>query len=89
MKRRAAQPRRVTQSETLDRLLRLKRDFAVVPFGYDNEKNKKRRSAAIRRESAEQERKQLIRDADQSIKGLNFPAEEMAKIMRSWMRQDD
>ncbi|MFA6451166.1 MAG: hypothetical protein WCX65_16940 [bacterium] len=89
MERRASLPRRVKHSETLDRLIRLRRDFAVVPFGTDS---KKWESGAVKRrkaESEQEEHKRLIREADTSIKGINFPAEEMAKIIRSWMRQDD
>ena len=90
MERRAALPRRVKHSETLDRLIRLKRDFAVMPFGADNDKwvNKmlSRKHHAV---SEQEEHKRLIREADSSIKGINFPAEEMAKIIRSWMKQDE
>ena len=87
MKRRAAMPRHVKHSETLERLIRLRRDFAVLPYGADSEKWK---SGAIRRRQAvdaKEEHKRLIREADTSIKGIDFPAEEMAKIIRSWMRQ--
>ncbi len=91
MERRAALPRRVTHSETLDRLIRLKRDFAVLPFGADGDKLKNRKSFAARKraESEQEEKKRLIREMDSGIKGLDFPAEELAKIIRSWMRQDE
>jgi hypothetical protein len=89
MENRAALPRRVKHSDKLDLLIRLRRDFAVIPYGADS---KKWQSGAVRRRKAEsdqEEHKRLIREADSSIKGINFPAEEMAKIIRSWMRQDD
>ncbi len=91
MERRAALPRRVTHSETLDRLIRLKRDFAVLPFGADSDKWKNKKYAAARKRAGneQEEKKRLIREMDNSIKGLDFPAEEMAKIIRSWMKQDE
>ena len=90
MERRVALPRRIKHSETLDRLIRLKRDFAVLPFGADNDKWKdKMMSRKHHTVSAADEHKRLIREADTSIKGIDFPAEEMAKIIRSWMKQDE
>jgi hypothetical protein len=89
MKHRAALPRSVKHSETLERLTRLRRDFAVLPYGADSEKWK---SATVRRKHAEdiqEEHKRLIREADSSIKGMDFPAEVFAKVIRSWMRQDE
>ncbi len=90
MEKRAAKPRRVTHSETLDRLIRLKRDFAVVPFGAEKEKWQKNMLVRKRHAVSEQEEhKRLIREVDTSIKGIDFPAEEMAKIIRSWMKSDE
>ena len=89
MKNRAAIPRHVKHSETLDRLVRLKRDFAVLPFGADSDKWKGMSARKRHVENAQEEHKRLIREADTSIKGIDFPAEEMAKIIRSWMRQDE
>lgn len=88
MERRAALPRRVHHSESLDRLIRLKRDFAVLPFGADIKKLEMRRTD-VRKRSEKSDHKRLIREADKSIKGIDFPAAEMAMIIRSWMKQDE
>ena len=89
---RAAKPRKVTHSEKLDRLHRLKMDFAVKPFSADNERWAPMRvseSAAIGKVVQEKEHKRMIREVDKGVKGLDFPAEEMAKILRGWMASDD
>jgi hypothetical protein len=89
MKHRAALPRNVKHSDTLERLIRLRRDFAVLPFGADNEKFQSHSIKRRKAENAQEEHQRLMREADNSIKGVNFPAEEMAKVIRSWMRQDE
>lgn len=89
MERRAALPRRVHHSESLDRLIRLKRDFAVLPFGADVRKWETRRTDVTRKRSGQSDHKRLIREAEKSIKGIDFPAAEMAMIIRSWMKQDE
>ena len=83
MKRRAALPRSVKHSETLERLIRLRRDFAVLPYGADSDKWK----SSVRRkhvEDAQEEHKRLIREADTGIKGIEFPAEVMAIAVSPW-----
>jgi len=64
-------------------------DFAVVPYGMSSKKWDKRRLSKQTMQTEEEERKKLIHEADTSIKGINFPAEEMAKVIRSWMKQDE
>lgn len=86
----AAKPRRVTYSESLNRFVRLKKNFAVKPFGSGNDKWDAQRVLAIPPPEAVQEnQKRLIRDVNEGVAGLGFAAEEFAKIIRGWMAQDD
>ena len=88
----AAQPRRIKHSETLDRLNRLRWDFACKPYMFEDERwSNKRISASLDFEHVqkEQQQKRMIREVDQGVKGLDFPAEEMALIIRGMMAQDE
>jgi hypothetical protein len=92
MSDRAALPKRVKHSEKLDRLNRLKRDFACRPAIFDNERWADMRitgSYAFETHKKDQHHKHMIKEVQQGVKGLGFPAEEMAMIIRGWMAQDD
>lgn len=92
MSERAARPRSVKHSETLDRLNRLKIDFACKPFGDGNDRWAHLRvanSPSIFKKAQEKAHKHMIKEVNQGVKGLSFPAEEMALIIRGWMAQDD
>ena len=89
MDNKAARPRRVKRNDQLDVLDRLKRNFAVRPFAFDNDQWEDKRIAKAQRASEEGRKKHLIREVDDKIKGIAFPAKEMAMIIRSWMKQDD
>jgi hypothetical protein len=93
MSDRVARPRQVKQSEKLDVLKRTKREFAVTPYALNSNRWSGRlRSATLKNveeENEEAKGKRLIRDASRSIKGIEFPAEELAKIIRGWMAQDE
>lgn len=91
MSDRAARPRRVQHSEKLDRLNRLRWDFAVVPYAFNDDKWDRMRVAAapsFQKQSQEQQHKRMIKEVETGVKGLNFPAEEMAKIIRGWMADE-
>jgi hypothetical protein len=89
----AARPRRVMQNDQLDTLLRLRRDFAVLPDGMGNERWCTRMRAAnvktSEEQSEEEKDKRLIRDMSKGVNGIEFAAEELAKVIRGWMNQDD
>ncbi|MEW5944684.1 MAG: hypothetical protein AB1742_00660 [bacterium] len=91
MSYRAGKPKHVSFSESLDRLIRTRRNFAVRPFGFDNKKWEKHllSSNVAPRQKETQEEKKMIRETAQGVKGLDFPAEEMAKIIRSWIARDE
>ena len=92
MPERVAKPRRIDRSEKLDRLLRLKMDFACRPVGYGNDRWANLRVASspiLQKRASEAEHKRLIREVQTDVKGLEFPAEEMAKIIRGWMASDE
>ena len=88
----AAKPKRVLHSEKLDRLMRLKMDFACRPVGYGNERWSNLRVAGspiLQKRASEAEHKRMIKEVQTGVHGLEFPAEEMAKIIRGWMASDD
>ncbi|MFH1537439.1 MAG: hypothetical protein ABIH66_00675 [bacterium] len=91
MIKRAAKPRHINFSESLDRFLRTKRNFAVRPCGVSEERWADQRiSSNLSEEVAkEQEQKRLIHDVSEGVKGIQFAAEEMAKVIRGWMAQDE
>lgn len=89
MIKKVAKPRHITFSETLDRFLRTKRDFAVRPFGFAEERWAGQRISSGSKEATRtQEHKRLIHDVSEGVKGIEFAAEEMAKVIRGWMAQD-
>ena len=89
----AARPFQVAKSDKLETLKRMKRDFAVRPYALSSGKWHYRlvTSAAKHdtRDTEEAREKKLIRDATKGIKGVEFPAAELAKIIRGWMAQDE
>jgi hypothetical protein len=92
MSDKAAKTRHVKHSEKMDRLQRLNKDFAIKPFAHDNERWDSLRIAGgpvLMKKMKEHEHKRMIKEVQQGVKGLEFPAEEMAKIIRGWMAQDD
>jgi len=86
---RIARPKRLKHSETMERLKRLRKDYAVRPVGFDNERWASQRISRTQKHTDKAERQNLIHEADSSVKGLDFPAKEMAQIIRSWMMQDE
>ena len=91
MSDRAAKPRRVFHSEKLERLNRLRWEYAVVPYAFNDAKWDRMRVAAapsFTEKTMEEQHKRMIKEVDVGVKGLNFPAEEMAKIIRGWMTDD-
>ena len=91
MNDRAAQPRRVQHSEKLERLNRLRREYAILPFAFNDDKWARLRVSAassFAEKSMEEQHKRVIREVETGVKGLNFPAEEMAKIIRGWMTEE-
>jgi len=89
MIKKAAKPKKVEHSDTLERLLKLNRNFAVRPAGFDNERWADRRVSRKQEDSGAGNRKKLIRDADKSINGVEFPAREMAQIIRGWLVEEE
>lgn len=71
--------------------MRLKRNFAVRPFGFDEEQWAGQRisSHPSEKEATEKEHKKLIHEVSEGVKGIEFAAEEMAKVIRGWMAQDE
>lgn len=89
MQKKAAKPKKEVHSDQVDMLFRINKDFAVKPAGFDSEKWAGKRISKHQSSSGKAERKKLIREADNTIKGMEFPAKEMAQIIRSWMKTDE
>ena len=89
MQERVTKPKRLKHSETFERLKRLRKDFAVRPSGFDNDRWSASRVSARKQKTEKAERQNLIREVDSSVKGIDFPAKEMAQIIRGWMKQDE
>ena len=93
MTSRAAKPKNINHSESLDRFVRLKRNFAVRPPGYDEERWSQYKVIARQQEESEEktkeEGKHPIRKAEKGVKGLQFSGEEMARIIRSWIAEGE
>lgn len=90
-KEKAAFPRSIHHSEKLDRLHRMRVDYACLPFNFTNEKWVEHRIAGTTRfmkENKDLQHKRMIREINEDIKGIEFPIEEMAMVIRSWMREE-
>lgn len=88
----AAMPKRVKKSEKLERLHRLRWDFACRPASFTNERWSGMRisgSGSFEKVVKEEQHKHMIQEVDKGIKGLDFPAAELAMIVRGMMAQDD
>ncbi len=85
----AANPRKMAQSESVERLVRTKRNFAIRPYLSKSDRWSDMRVSKVLRKTEDGQRKKLIKDMDGSIHGTEFAAQEMAKIIRSWMSQED
>ncbi|MEW6201161.1 MAG: hypothetical protein AB1546_04245 [bacterium] len=94
MTTRAAKPKRIHHSDSLDRFVRLKRNYAVRPPGYDEERWSQYKVIARQQEESEEEKaqekeKRMIREVEKGVKGLQFSGEEMARIIRSWISEGE
>lgn len=89
MQKKAAKPKKNVKSDQVDMLFRINKDFAVKPTGFDSEKWADKRISKHQTASPQAERKRLIKEADLSINGVDFPAKEMAQIIRGWMKSDE
>lgn len=85
----AAAPRKMANSESVERLIKLKKNFAIRPYLSQSERWEDMKVARTMTRTKDGERKKLIRDMDNNIKGVDFAAQEMAKIIRSWMSQEE
>ena len=85
-------PKSVKKSEKLERLHRLHWDYACRPASYTNERWAGMRiagSGSFEKVVKEGRHKHMIQEVDKGVKGLDFPAAEMAMIIRGMMAQDD
>ncbi len=88
MPQKAALARKVSYSEKLNVLLRQKKDFAVRPFGFSGEKWQECMISPYQTVTDSTTKKQMIRDLSKDINGIEFPAEEMAKVISTMIRKD-
>lgn len=85
----AASPRKMVQSESVERLIRTNRNFAIRPYLSQSERWSDVKMSKVLRKTEDGKRKKLIKDMDSSVHGTDFAAQEMAKVIRSWMSQED
>ena len=87
----AGRPKHIKYNEFLSRFIRLKRNFAVRPYGYDEKRWAEQRIAikSPKEHSEEERKKHHIREVEKGVKGLNFPADEMARVIHSWIASEE